>query len=538
MKNRKKTTSLFSLLAANYLLFTAALLTITAILYLSWLWRTDLLLRIPDIDGLISDEAFLQGRYEEIPIKKYLNKDDSIMVLDEKNSLIYTSDVSFTGSYTQGELACIPEYTDEDYIYSWEYLTQEGERQYFVLASNYSNGMILTADRFMVLDEEYRVVSGGFDKRKKSYTQNEFHILTGNMVKGHTELYRHSYVDNKKNKRVLVIHIDTREEENYHKFIEITRQSGMTFIPIYIIVTALFILWLNHKIHKPLKSLDQAISSLAEGKSEYAGDFCGPREIKEIGESFNHLVEKLTASEAERNRLDEGRQKLIADISHDLKTPVTVIQGYARAILDKKISPEQMEQYLSAIEIKSSTLAELINSFHEYSKINHPEFSLTLEEVDICEFSREYLAGKYDEIELAGFSLELDIPEYTLYCRLDTFQMGRALDNILSNSLRYNTLGTIIFYTIKLDKSMATIWIGDNGIGIPSGMKESIFEPFTMVDESRSAGGSGLGLSITKLIIKEHGGRIGLKIPPDKGFSTEFIVSLPLAGRNAFSDIL
>ena len=305
-------------------------------------------------------------------------------------------------------------------------------------------------------------------------------------------------------------------------------------IPLYLIAIVSFLLWMNRKIKKPLVELNSAVDRLASGGNSRLGDMDGPWEIQAIGKNMDRMADMLAASEAERKKMDDERQRILADISHDLKTPITVISGYAKAISDGKVPPEKVDSYLKLIDRKSEELNSLINSFHEYSKVEHPEFTISPDEKDICEFMRGYLAERYDEIKLSGFTLKAVIPETPIMCSLDSYQMKRALDNILYNSLKYNSLGTVIAVSVNerepADESRhgkVKITLADNGTGITGENAENIFEPFVMGDKSRSGGGSGLGLAITKRIITAHGGTIRLIDPKPDGFSTEFEIILP-----------
>ena len=219
---------------------------------------------------------------------------------------------------------------------------------------------------------------------------------------------------------------------------------------------------------------------------------------------------------------------MLTDISHDLKTPITVISGYANAIRDGKVPQEELPQYLQTIGNKADVLTELINSFHEYSKTQHPDFRLTTKKTDLCEFLREYLADKFNEIDLAGFSLEVDIPEQPMYYLLDGFQMRRALDNILANSLKHNRLGTRIWVAVEPSETGVILRVADNGDGIPEHLRKDVFTPFAVGDVSRSKGGSGLGLSISQKIIQAHGWSILLEEERMHSGGTVFEILLPL----------
>ena len=153
---------------------------------------------------------------------------------------------------------------------------------------------------------------------------------------------------------------------------------------------------------------------------------------------------------------------------------------------------------------------------------------LAPERIDLCEFLREYLAEKYEEIDLAGFALEVSIPETPLVCMLDPLQFRRVLDNLLSNALRHNRLGTILYFGVAAAGQWALVKVGDNGAGIPPERAKHIFEPFVVGSEARSGQGSGLGLAITRHIVEKHGGIIALNPRPPAGRSTEFQLRLPL----------
>ncbi len=154
---------------------------------------------------------------------------------------------------------------------------------------------------------------------------------------------------------------------------------------------------------------------------------------------------------------------------------------------------------------------------------------IQLKKEDLCEICREYFADKYQELEIGGFGLEAEIPEKPVFCEIDKKLFYRALDNLVQNCLAYAGKEAAIIFRIAQENGQAIISFGDNGKGIPADMAERIFQPFVTGDSSRSkSSGSGLGLSIVKQIVALHGGTIRLKVPPEAGYSTEFIIKLPL----------
>lgn len=306
----------------------------------------------------------------------------------------------------------------------------------------------------------------------------------------------------------------------------ITDMISIGYIIVGILMFMLMAYVLARKVKKPLALLDAAIENVATGKAEPVL-YKGPSEFTQICDSFNAMSKRLDESEAQRQALEAARQKLLADISHDLKTPVTVIRGYANALTQELVPPEKQKQYLTAIAQKSENLSELIDSFHEFSRLEHPQFVLDKTRTELCEYLREYLAMKYDEIHLAGLELELEIPDERIFCHVDKVQFARALDNLVSNSLRHSGAGTTIKLVLYKEGASAHITVADNGAGIPLDAVSTIFEPFIKGDDARSAHGSGLGLAIAKKTVVAHGGFIRLITPPQKGFSTQFEIVLP-----------
>ncbi|WP_297212439.1 sensor histidine kinase [uncultured Flavonifractor sp.] len=521
MKNKAPSGTLFGLLVRSYLLFTLTLLLIAAGLF--WLWNTGLnrAIQPADWDGLLRDPALEAGRYGEL--ERYLRPGQgSFAVYDGTGTQLYASDRGFDRSYTPGELACVPSYEAACIIDVYDKTQEDGTLRHLLIKTCYADGADDTSPELMVLNESLQVVFGGLGDGRTAYTRREYQLLTSGV------LFRASFPLADGQDGTVLLRIPSVSGESYVAAYQRSWRVWLLFLPLYLLATALFIWRLRRKIDRPLRRLNDAVAAQAENRPARVGDCGGPREIRCIGESFDRFADRLAESEAQRRQLDQDRQKLIADISHDLKTPITVIAGYIDAICDGKVPPQEQERYLRAIQGKAEALTELVNAFHEYSKVEHPEFVLHPEHTDLCEFLREYLAGKYEEIDLAGFSLEVSIPERPVCCLLDPMQFRRVLDNLLSNALRHNRLGTVLYFSVSSTPRTALLRMGDNGGGIPPELARHIFDPFVVGSEARSGRGSGLGLSITRRIMEKHGGTISLNPHPAPGCSTEFLLELPL----------
>ena len=301
--------------------------------------------------------------------------------------------------------------------------------------------------------------------------------------------------------------------------------------------TTLLIIWLfvfkiRRRIVRELNSFDAALGAIPEisgGNPEASSEIHSRiREFDQICLRFNQISNRLKESELERKKLEGQQRKMIADISHDLKTPITVIQGYSKAVRDNVADDETKNKYLDAICRKSEMVTELINTFHEYSKLDHPDNTYHMTEGDLCEYLRGYLAMKYQELDIAGFSLDVDLPEQPIPFTFDQKQFVRIFENLISNSFRYNEPGTELFTQLTETDDSIVIRVGDNGRGIPENMRDKIFEPFVVGTESRTNNrGSGLGLAIVRRIVEAHQGTIELIRDPEGVHRTLYEIRFP-----------
>ncbi len=218
-------------------------------------------------------------------------------------------------------------------------------------------------------------------------------------------------------------------------------------------------------------------------------------------------IMEIEAAEHEANiRHERARNLMISDIAHDLRTPITTVSGYAKALSDGLIPDDQIPEYLDAIRAKSTRMEELINLLFDYSKLESEGFSLSKNECDLCEVVRECVAFQYQDIEAAGMEVDVDIPEEAFMVSMDKLQFSRAINNLITNAIRHNPAGTKIGVFVIRDIHRIYVAVADNGTPISEELAENLFDPFAMGDASRTTkGGSGLGLSIVKKVIELHG---------------------------------
>ena len=292
---------------------------------------------------------------------------------------------------------------------------------------------------------------------------------------------------------------------------------------------AFYINYINRNLQQPLATISLAMQHLAKDGNREPLEYKGRLEFEQLANSFNEMVSLLDASEREKQEIEKRRQAMLAGLSHDLKTPITIIQGFSKAIRDGVVAETEKQKYLDLIVDKSEQMGELINSFYEFSKLDHPDFVYNIKKTDIAELVRSHIAALYNEFSVRKYNLDADITEEQLFVDIDSSMMIRVIDNIVSNFFKYTAVGSTLFVEVKQDGNYALVKIADNGKGIPKEARKDIFEPFVVGEKSRNKQGSGLGLAVCHKIITAMNGTITLSDEPIEGFVTQFDISLPLA---------
>lgn len=234
------------------------------------------------------------------------------------------------------------------------------------------------------------------------------------------------------------------------------------------------------------------------------------------GITIREFQKMADARVAARKEFEKRRNLMLSDIAHDLRTPITTVAGYSKALSDGMVSEDKRQEYLDAIQTKSVRMNDLIQLLFDYVKLDSEGFSLNKQQVDICELVRECGALQYSDVEEAGMELAADIPEEQLILTADKIQLSRVITNLITNAIKHNEKGDRIGLFVERQEDRILVMVADTGRRIPDEKAGHLFEPFSMGDESRnSRGGSGLGLSIAKKIVEMHGYTIKLIQQPD-----------------------
>ncbi|MEB8650022.1 HAMP domain-containing sensor histidine kinase [Bacillus thuringiensis] len=317
-----------------------------------------------------------------------------------------------------------------------------------------------------------------------------------------------------------------KNEEYVYVFYKILLTTIVLFFVFFSMNVYIFSRQIARKITRPLDKLATGFEEIASGKYDKRLNYETYFELMQIQHSFNVMSEKLDKIEKEKKRLEETKQKMLVDLSHDLRTPITTVQGYIEALqLGIITEKSERERTLNVIYNKIRIIAVLTEDIFELSKLEHSDYPFEVHPTDVSEFIRELLVEYYDLFQAKRLILQYQIPSKEVIAPINNRLLYRAISNIISNALQYNTAGTTVFVSLIEDESKVYINIIDNGIGIPEDMKQSIFDAFVRVDDSReNNGGSGLGLTIAKYIVEKHGGKISLESAKKR---TIFCISLP-----------
>jgi len=299
----------------------------------------------------------------------------------------------------------------------------------------------------------------------------------------------------------------------------------------YFLIIALFAFIYSRitaaSITVPLRKLCDGTRLLREGDYSARVDLRLKNEFAELQNTFNDMAARIEQEISLRKKSEEDRRRLILDISHDLKNPMSSIQGYAELLMKKSgLTEQEHDEYLEVIINNSKRANRLLSELFELSQIDSPEFSLKPVRTDICEYIRQICGELVPLLERAGFEYEFDIIEESVFVLLDTNQFSRIIQNLADNAMRYNPPGTLVSVSLTVQNHHAVIDFSDNGSGIPAHLVDNIFKPFVRVDDSRNSktGGSGLGLSIAKKIAKAHGGDLKLILRGNKGSTFRIII--------------
>ncbi len=297
-----------------------------------------------------------------------------------------------------------------------------------------------------------------------------------------------------------------------------------------LIFTSLIVgIWIYGSISIPLLKLKKATQNIKEGNLDFAIDAEGNDEFSELCRDFDEMRVRLKESAEEKMVLDKENKELISNISHDLKTPITAVKGYVEGIMDGVAdTPEKMDRYIKTIYNKTIEMDHLINELTFYSKIDTNRIPYNFSKLNVDDYFSDCAEEVSLELETKGIRLIYsNYVESDVLVIADGEQIRRVIHNIIGNAIKYmDKSNGIIQLRVKDVGDFIQVEIEDNGKGIAAKDIHYIFDRFYRTDVSRnsSKGGSGIGLSIVKKIMEDHGGKVWATSKPGIGTIMYFVL--------------
>ncbi len=306
-------------------------------------------------------------------------------------------------------------------------------------------------------------------------------------------------------------------------------QFIFSMLAVQLVTGVILSVWIYQGVSTPLYKLTRATKSIRDGNLDFEVPPEGVEEIRELCEDFEEMRIQLKQANEEKLENDRQNRELISNISHDLRTPITAVKGYVEGIMDGVAdTPEKMDRYIRTIYNKTNEMDRLINELTFYSKINTNRIPYNFNKVNVQSFFGDAAEALENELTSKGIAFSYDNAvgsDVTIIA--DVEQLGRVINNIVGNSVKYMDKDEKkIDLRVRDTGDEVEIVIADNGKGIASRDLGKIFDRFYRADSSRSAsqGGSGIGLSIVKKILEDHGGRVWAASQEGEGTEMHFVM--------------
>jgi signal transduction histidine kinase len=304
----------------------------------------------------------------------------------------------------------------------------------------------------------------------------------------------------------------------------------LLFFPISAIIGGIAAVLLLKLLLKRLSRLELLTHQVASGDLSARISNPGDDELGRLGKSFNQMAETLEHSSKKVEEAETQRRHLLADISHELATPLTSIRGYSETMLDDQIpiDPDESKEYLNYIYKESVRMGHLIQDLLELARIEAGHRTLDYEPLDWANLCHNTTIRMMTQFRKARLKLEFEGMERTAMIRGDGIRLEQVLDNLLINALRYVPAGCRVLVLFKQSPTQQDFWqleVQDNGRGIPEHDLPHIFDRFYRSQATRTGKGSGLGLAIVKELVNRHGGSISASRNKDGGAT--FCIQIP-----------
>ena len=295
-------------------------------------------------------------------------------------------------------------------------------------------------------------------------------------------------------------------------------ESLLLFLSIVIVILIAIIVYQQFSFHRgtqsQIRQISQKLKEIIETDSgEQLMLFTGNKELIELSAQINALIERHRKTKADYRRSEISSRKMLSNISHDIKTPLTVILGYLEIM---RLNGTATEEMLKKTEKKAQSVMELINQFFTLAKLEAGDMNMEISKIDVCEICRESVLDFYEILTQNGFEVDISIPETSVYIPGNNEGIRRILFNLISNVVRYGADGKYLGIFLRNEEKRVCIDVIDKGKGIDKQFADRIFDRlFTLEDSrNRSIQGNGLGLTIARTLALQMEGTLTVESKP------------------------
>jgi signal transduction histidine kinase len=292
--------------------------------------------------------------------------------------------------------------------------------------------------------------------------------------------------------------------------------GGMIAIAIALLIT----FFLSRRILAPVKALTHAAKNLGSGDFTQRVEVKDKSELGELASTFNSMANNL-------EHVEQLRKNMVADVAHELRTPLSNIKGYLEAIRDGLVKPDA--DTLRKLDEEATMLSRLVDDLQELSLAEAGELKLVRQPEDMANLISQTVATVQAKAMVKGVSISTVLPDRLPAVNIDVHRISQVLHNLLENAVTHTGKGGVVTVAAVQQDNQVEVSVTDTGEGIPAEDLDKIFERFYRVDKSRTraTGGSGLGLTIAKRLVEAHGGDI--KVQSELGKGSRFIFTLPVS---------
>ncbi|MFC1941811.1 sensor histidine kinase [Chloroflexota bacterium] len=322
---------------------------------------------------------------------------------------------------------------------------------------------------------------------------------------------------------VLYINPEVSPDLDFISLKIVGRTIGRFFIwggLLAVAIALIFTFILSRRILAPVKALTLAARRLGKGDFSQRVHSSDKGEVGELALSFNSMADDLEHTE-------QLRRNMVADVAHELRTPLSNLSGYLEAIRDGVIKPDS--DTIHSLNEEASTLSRLVDDLQELNLVDAGKLNLNFHQEDISELINQVVTALQHKARIKNINVSTSLPDKLTPVSIDSHRIKQVMHNLLDNAVAHTGHGGTINVSAQQQDNVLKISVTDTGEGIPAEQLPNIFERFYRVDKSRtrSTGGSGLGLTITKRLVEAHGGKIEVKSELGKG--STFTFTLPFS---------